>query len=137
MNNIVIQASDKLAFSPALPLVLTTYAELIQQNLVVPQLPFNNESKIVWAEISGVVVGGIVWEYKPELNCAWIILSFTHKDHRRKGINKLCYSKLEELGKHLGATHLSSMVSIKNKERVDSMNAVGMQVVAYKTYKRI
>lgn len=136
-EDLVVHTSEKLAMTPALPLVLTTYAELIQSNLAVPYITFSNDSRIIWVEKMGVVVGGIVWEYKPEINCGWIILSFTHKDYRKQGINKLCYKVLEESSKTLGATHLSSFVSINNKNRVNSMNSVGMKPVAYRTYKKL
>jgi len=126
-ENFVVHSSEKLAMTPALPLVLTTYAELIQSNLAVPFITFNNDSRIIWVEKHGVVIGGIVWEYKPDINCGWIILSFTHK----------CYKVLEESSKKLGASHLSSFVSINNKSRVDSMNSVGMKPVAYRTHKKL
>lgn len=136
-GDLVVFSERRLAASPALPLILNTYAELIQTGNAVPILTFTNDSSVIWVERQGTPIGGIVYEYKPDIMCGWIILSFTHKNFRKQGINKLCYSVLEDECKKLGATHLSSFVSMTNKERVDSMEKVGMKPVVYRTYKKL
>lgn len=136
-GDLVVFSEKRLAGSPAIPLILNTYAELIQAGNAAPVLTFTNDSSVIWVEKQGKPVGGIVYEYKPDIMCGWIVLSFTHKNFRKQGINKLCYSVLEKECKELGATHLSSFVSMNNKERVDSMEKVGMKPVVYRTYKKL
>jgi hypothetical protein len=137
-EQVILFRSDSLSFTPVIPLMLRVYAEIVENGFAQPLITFSNSSKVVWAERKdGTVLGGICYEYKPEIKCGWLILSFTDKDHRGKGINALVHELYESESRRLGATHLSSFVNLDNESRLESLKSVGMIPQMYKTFKQI
>jgi hypothetical protein len=137
-ETVLLMKSDSLSFTPVIPLMLRVYAEIVENGFAQPLITFSNSSKVVWAERKdGTVLGGICYEYRPEAKCGWLILSFTDKEHRGKGINGLVHEIYETDCRRLGATHLSSFVNLNNTSRLESLKSVGMIPQMYKTYKQI
>lgn len=135
---VLIMKSDVLVNTPVIPLMLRVHAEIVEKGLAQSMIPFSNTSRIVWAERKdGNVIGGICYEYKPEIKCGWLILSFTSESERGKGINSLIHPIYERECKRLGATHLASLVSIENTSRLRSLNNVGLVPTMYRTHKNI
>jgi GNAT superfamily N-acetyltransferase len=129
---------ESLSFSPVIPLMLRVHAEIVEKGSALPMIPFNNNSKIAWAERpDGTVIGGICYEYIPETKCGWLILSFTSPEERGKGINALIHEIYESECRRLGATYLSSFVDLNNESRLNSLKSVGMIPKMYKTFKQI
>lgn len=130
--------SESLAFTPALPLFLKVYAEIIEKELSLPVMAFKNNNRVVWAENKDkVVVGGICYEFIPESKTGWLVLSFTHPLHRGKGINELCHELYEKDCISLGANNLGSMVDVQNESRIRSAEKVGMFPKFYRMYKKL
>ncbi len=137
-EKVILYSSDSLSFTPVIPLMLRVYAEIVEKKFSLPIITFNNSSKVVWAERENKkVVGGICYEYRPEVKCGWLILSFTDLDERGKGINALVHELYESNCKKFGATHLSSYVHLNNKSRLESLKSVGLIPYMYKTYKKL
>jgi hypothetical protein len=130
--------SESLAGSPAVPLFLKVYAEIIESGFAIPHFLFNNNDKIVWAQrLDGTVIGGISYEYQAGRRSGFLILSFTDPKERGKGINELCHIEYENHCKSLGATCLESLVHVENKSRIASAKKVGMLPKYYRMYKSI
>lgn len=118
---------DTLVNCPALSSFLRVYAELIDKEFTNPFITWNNKNRIVWAENSNQVVGGICYEFLQDSKIGWIILSFTDPDFRGQGINGLCHSIMEEDIKSLGGLRISSLVHIDNVSRQRSAEKVGLK----------
>jgi hypothetical protein len=135
---LLLMKSDSLAHTPVIPLMLRVYAEIVEKGFAQPIITFNNSSRVAWAERKdGTVLGGICYEYKPEVKCGWLILSFTAEVERGKGINALVHEVYESDCRRLGATHLSSFVNLNNQSRLESLKSVGMIPQMYKTFKSL
>lgn len=137
-EQLVIFFKDSLHDSPALPLILETYSELLKAGFANFSIPFRNNSKVVWLENNkGIVFGGICFDYFQERREGWIYLSFTDKKYRGQGINQICHNYFEQICKDLGATSIGSTVFINNINRLKSAKKVGLEPVSYKMYKSI
>ena len=150
-NFLTIYRSEKISSdgSPTLlPFILRGWAEILDNQYVYStelsiqfsqeSIPFTNNSRAIWVESADKkILGAICYDYKEQSKCGWIHMSFTDINERGKGINKICYKILESDCKKLGATYLSSFVSVRNKMRLDSSPAVGMIATHYKMYKKI
>jgi hypothetical protein len=129
--------SDSLIGCPALPLILTTYGELLKNNQATLSLPFRNNSMVVWLESNLEVVGGICFDYNREKQESWINLSFTAEEHRGKNINKICHGYFEDKSKKLGALTIGSIVAIDNVSRLKSAKKVGLEPKFYRMLKKL
>ena len=137
-EKLTIFQSDTLSHTPVIPLMLTTYADLLTNGWVNSVVPFSNNNRVAWAQRDdGTVAGGICYEYRPDERCGWIILSFTAPTERCKGINSIVTEIVEADCKNLGAAYLSSYVNINNTPMLESLKATGRRLVAYKTSKRL
>lgn len=126
-EELTIYWQDNLVNCPALSSFLRVYAELIDKEFTNPFISWNNKNRIVWAENSERVVGGICYEFLQDSKIGWIILSFTDPDFRGRGINGLCHSIMEEDIKNLGGSRISSLVHIDNVSRQRSAEKVGLK----------
>lgn len=137
-EKVILYSSHSLSFTPVIPLMLRVYAETVEKKFSLPGITFDNSSKVVWAERENKkVIGGICYEYREEIKCGWLLLSFTDPAERGKGINALVHELYESDCKKLGATHLSSCVHLHNKSRLESLKSVGLIPYMYLTYKKL
>lgn len=127
--------SNTLSLCPALSLFLKVYAEILDQGFANPNVAWRNKSSMVWAEISGKVVGGICYEYEPETRMGWIVLSFTHPDYRGRGINGILHEFFEAEIKKLGGVRIASLIHVDNTSRIRSAEKVGLLPQFYRTLK--
>ena len=129
-DSLTIYRTEKISYagsSKILPFLLRGWIEVLENKYSRAFIQFTDNSRVVWVEsIDKKILGAICYDYQEEHRCGWIHLSYTDIDERGKGINKICYKIVENDCKKLGATHLSSMVNMKNKMRLDSSASVGM-----------
>lgn len=131
-------SSESIAGTPAVPLFLKTYAEIVEQQFAIPYFMFKDSDKVVWAQRpDGTVIGGIAYEYQAVRRTGFLVLSFTDPKERGKGINVLCHIEYENHCKLLGATCLESLVHVENKNRIASAKKVGMLPKYYRMHKDI
>jgi GNAT superfamily N-acetyltransferase len=134
-NSINIWHQENLNMCRALSLFLKVYAETIDEGFS-NSVPFHNDnSRMVWAELNGIVVGGICYEYKQSLNMGWIVLSFTDPQYRGRGINKILHEYMENDIKKLGGYRVCSYVSINNEKRLKAAEKVGLKPQFYRMQK--
>jgi len=137
-NNLELWHSETIAWTPALTLFLKVYAETIDRGLGLNQIHFKNSNRVVWIQNSEkVVLGGICYEYSPENQMGWIVLSFTDPSYRGQGVNSLCHQAFEDDCKSLGAISIGSTVSVGNESRLKSAAKVGLLPKFYRMYKKI
>lgn len=137
-QQLVILFKETLHDSPALPLILDTYSELLKAGFAQFAIPFRNNSKVVWLQnTDGVVLGGICFDYFQDRREGWIYLSFTDPKFRGQGINQICHTHFEKICKDYGAVSIGSSVAINNTSRLKSAKKVGLEPAFYKMFKSI
>jgi GNAT superfamily N-acetyltransferase len=137
-HTLSIHYSDSIANTPTVPLFLKVYAEIIEKGWSNPTFPFTNKNNVVWASRSdSSIAGGICFEYIPNTQLGWIILSFTAPDERGKGINSILHPVFERIVKKMGATQISSLIHIDNESRLRSSAKVGFEPKFYRMYKKL
>jgi RimJ/RimL family protein N-acetyltransferase len=130
--------ANKIGGTPALPLFLRVYAEIVEKGFATSLFMFSDNDQVVWAQRpNGKVIGGISFEYQPEKRCGFLVLSFTDPNERGKGINELCHSAYESQSKEHGAVFLQSIVHVDNTSRIKSAAKVGMMPKYLQMYKKI
>ena len=134
-NALNIWMQDNLNMCPALSLFLKVYAETIDEGFSNSVPFYGDNSRMVWAESDGVIVGGICYEYKPSLRMGWIVLSFTDNKYRGRGINQILHEYMEKDIKKLGGYRVCSYVSINNEKRLRAAEKVGLKPQFYRMQK--
>jgi len=126
---------DNLAMCPALSMFLKVYAETIDKGYSNPNVTWSNKNRVVWAQKDDQIVGGICYEYAPDVRMGWIVLSFTDPDFRGRGINELLHYTMEDDVKRLGGERICSLVHIDNISRQKSAEKVGLKPQFYRMNK--
>ena len=87
----------KLAESNAVTLMLRCYADLIEAGFNVKNsIGFSNDCQIIWCEYISKPIGGICFQELSNTSQVWINFSFTDKNWKQQGINKICHEYLEK-----------------------------------------
>lgn len=129
--------SDSIIGCPALPLILSTFSELLKNDHGHFSLGLKNSSLVVWIQYQDEIMGGICFDYVPERKEGWINLSFTDEKFRGQGINQLCHAYFENISKAKGAISIGSVVAVKNISRLKSALKVGLKPKFYRMFKEI
>lgn len=137
-EEVLLFFSETVGSTNVLPLFLRVYAEIVEKGWSNPVISFSNTNRVVWAERpSGVVVGGIAFDYAPTTHLSWIVLSFTAPDERGKGINAICHATFEQVSKKLGARQVCSLVHVNNSSRLRSAEKIGLKPQFYRMQKEL
>jgi hypothetical protein len=136
-EEIAVYYDDRLGMSKAFGLFLITYGELVENEMNIPIVTWNNSNKVVYAVKGDKIVSGICWEVQEHTKMAWIILSFTDRNHRRLGINKILNTYFEKKAKGQGAQTAGGFVHVNNLERIQGAAELGMNPQFYRMYKKI
>lgn len=124
-EEIFVYFSDKVTQSPAMSLLFTTYADLLDKNLARQKFYWDriNNAVIVWAENKNKrVLSGIIFDFEKLWKAGYLLTTFTDPDYRDRGINKICFnyyiSKTKQYGmvRTLGLASIGNDFVIKNKE---------------------
>lgn len=137
-NVLDIWFSDMIANTPALPAFLRQYAEIIERGFATPYVTWGefNKLHIVYAlDSTGTLVGGIAFEYRAIAKEGWLVLSFTEKEFRGRGINGLLHPYFEEITARHGGIRIGSFVHVNNTSRLRSAEKVDFLPEYYRMAK--
>lgn len=134
-----IYYSNGLSTCRAVPLMLRTYADLIDEGFNIENsISFFNGSEIIWAEYDNMPIGGICFTKTTQgIIQNWISLSFTDLGWRNLGVNFICHRELEKLTIDAGIRYISSFVHVNNTSRIKSCEKVGMTAEFYRMSKKL
>jgi GNAT superfamily N-acetyltransferase len=131
-----IKHTSAIGFTPVLPFFMKQFVALIEKGWAHYSLTANNDSRAIYAEIDGRVVGNIVYKIlDDQTKTAWIILSAVDDDYRQRGIYNLMYRQFEPMVKKLGCKKIASHVHVDNKPRQASCASTGLKPFHYRMEK--
>ena len=137
-KNIFVFDSPVIAETPPYKLIFQCYNELLDKDMTMHNIPFRNNSSVIWIENDKQeVLGGIVYDFIPDRYEGWICLSFTDPKYRGKGINAMMHTELYALLRKKGAVSVGSHVSINNQARLNSAKKVGLEPLYYRMFKKL
>jgi GNAT superfamily N-acetyltransferase len=135
-EHVEIWVSPSIEGSPAAPLFLKVYAEMIEKGHGLNKFQFSGKDRAIWAQRNdGTILGGITYEYVSEKRGGDIVLAFTAPEARGLGINELCHWAWEDDCRSLGGKFITLFVNVNNESRIRSAEKVGMYPTYYKMYK--
>lgn len=136
-NPVEIWWRARLEGAPCIDLIYDTFSELIKKNISNHTITIDNAHRLAYIKYSGSdqIVAGIAYKWLEQNLVLWTSISFTHKDYRGRGLNKLCREVLDIDGARLGATCVGSYVHIDNKAGLESTQKYGMKPTYIKMFK--
>lgn len=135
-----IRYSNEFGGSPVVSVFFRGYSKLIDNGYAQPFIPVSNkQSKVIYAEIDGTIVGHVVFEIiEQPVKTAWVVFAGVEEQFRRRGIYKLLRLKhLEIIAKKLGCKKIASNVHVDNKIQLLASAQIGSVTTFYKTEKDI
>lgn len=130
--------SENISHTPAVPLFLRTWAEIMEQGFTEPMFIFKNANRVVWVENEEKkVIAGICFDYLPARKTGFLVLSFTDPDYRGKGLNKICHDEVVTIVKKLGGKTITSNIHVDNTSMYQASLKSGMKPELYKMSKKI
>lgn len=140
-NAINIWFCQQLGGSRCMPLMLRTFAEIMEKGLSREYVTWGegNRYKAVYCTESddSRVIGGIAFEYFPVRREGWIILSFTDPASRGRRINQVLHKYFENTVQQMGGTKIGSHVSINNSARLRAAERVGFKPAFFRMEKEL
>jgi RimJ/RimL family protein N-acetyltransferase len=140
-NSLTVWRCEHLGGTRAMPLFLSTYAELMQKGYASPHMSWTDGNKLqvvyLFDELAQQVAGGIAFEYRAVNREGWIVLSFTDPAYRGRRINQLAHQYFEEAIQQLGGNKIASHVHVTNEARLKSAEKSGFKPEFYRMTKRI
>jgi len=138
-NTIAIWHSEQLANSEAMLPFLQAYTEIMERGWAALFIPWNETNKfgVVYAKLGDRVVGGIAYEYRQVLREGWVLLSFTHPEHRGQHLNSIIHGYFETIMREKGAIKLASHIHKDNIGALKSAERVGRVPVFYRLQKNL
>lgn len=96
--------SDSISLRSVLSLLLKNYAEYLDKKYVVPTGTWEklDEAKVVYAESSGKILGGICFVLDHTLNISTIFIVFKEQNFYNKDIHFYCMEHLKNVSKKEG-----------------------------------
>lgn len=128
-TEVSIKFTTSVQLTPVIPFFLKNFSELINLGYAHSHVPhIGKDTKAVYAEIDGQVVGHIVFNYIDDLTkTAWIVLSAVDSNYRGRGIYNLMHTQFETVIKSQGSRKIASYVHVDNLPRQASCASVGMK----------
>ena len=137
-TTVIIKNTTSIGYTPVLPFFMKHFSQLCDLGWAHPAFTATNNSKAVYAEIDGKVVGHIVYNIlEDQVKTAWIYLSAVDDNYRQRGIYNLMHKHFEEAVKKLGSQKIASYVHVENLPRQNSCKSVGMVPYYYKMEKNL
>ena len=137
-QNYEVWQSDSIVYTPPFKLMFECYLELLQNGQTSEIMPWRNSSLIIWVQnLEKEILGGICYDFVNDRKEGWINFTFTSPDHRRKGINSLCYSYFEQECIKKGMSAISGVISVSNTAALNSAKKVGRTPEFYRVSKRL
>lgn len=137
-SDVVIKSTTTLSHTPVLPFFLKNFSQLIERGFSHSVMPQLNNSRAVYAEIDGKIVGHIVYSIQDDpTKTAWVMLSAVDEDFRQRGIYKLMNEYFENLVKMQGSKKVASYVHVDNKAMIASCESAGRRPYYYRMEKNL
>lgn len=140
-NPLTVWQCEQLGGTRAMPLFLSTYAELMQKGYATQHMSWIDGNKLqvvyLFDELTQQVAGGIAFEYRAVIREGWIVLSFTDPAYRGRRINQIAHQYFEESIRKLGGNKIASHVHVDNEARLKSAEKSGFKPELYRMAKRI
>jgi len=137
-TSVAIRHIDEIADSPVVSFFLKHLAKLIDNGFALQLVAGTNRHQAVYAEIDGVIVGHIVYEYLEQpVRTAWITLSAIDENYKRRGIYTMLHRHFELRIRAAGAKKIASSVHVNNLARQASCEKVGMVPIYYRMEKEL
>ena len=129
-----------LDWSPAYPLFIKTYAELVEKKLAAATTAWNKHScGVVYAELDTRVIGAMVYDpAHPEFTeSLWVTLWCVDPEYRQRGLIKILFKHFEHIGRELGKTNILAHTHLNNHAVAKACESVGMKPVSYLIGKKL
>lgn len=115
-----LKYSRQLDFTPAVLLALKGCVEIIGGGGYEPRMIVRGEHEVVWFEDpdrAGLPIGCIVFDVDGEgpYSRAWILLSYTLPEFRRKGVHAQLWLALETIARARGIAKIAGAVRADNE----------------------
>lgn len=139
-SNIEIYQSPSLDWSPAFPLFLKTYLELMEKDWVARATMWNKHScGVVYAKLDHKVVAAVAYDpaHHEFPNSLWIVLWCVDPAYRSRGLIKILHKYSENVGRELGKTSLLATGHIENVDIARGWDSVGYERIHYLVAKKI
>jgi hypothetical protein len=139
-NTLQICQYPTLAWSPAYPLFIKTYAELVEQKLCGSFSAWDDHTcGVVYAELDGKVVGALVYDTAhPEFTeSLWVTLWCVDQAYRQRGIFQILFKYFENIARELGKNSILGHIDLNNHSALKANYSVGMQPICYLIGKKL
>jgi len=141
MDGFRIEHGGNLLVSPAYPLFLHGYAELLEHGFAEPGIPWSKDTQVTYVsayqEDTQTVLGCLAWNYNKVQTRAWVLLSYVRADCRGKNMYKEMNAVAEDRMRLLGATEVQALVHADNTTMLKASIATGKTVVYHRTRKTL
>jgi GNAT superfamily N-acetyltransferase len=130
MSDIEIVHYKKTNGSPAIPILVKAWAELLEKGFISSSVPVGAEHEVFAAKADGTIVGVITF-YKAEWhNCMWLQLGYVLPEYRNRGIYRKLWNHLVEHSKTQGVATIDGGVDINNTEMLKVAERLGRKAVS-------
>ena len=138
-SNYNIFYNSNITETPAFELFNELYKQSINDGHsskdVFLNLNFDKVDVVYCCDEVGDVVAGIAFQYRPIFNEGWILFTFTHKNHRGKGLNGMLRPYVENKLIMMGAEKVCSYIHPNNTSSLKASLKAGSTIEYYKTVK--
>lgn len=138
-STVTIKSTNTVMDTPVLAFFMRNFSALIDQgwtHAVAP--PVHANTKAVYAEIDGKIVGHIVYNVLDDaFKTAWIVFSCVEDDYRGRGIYNIMHEYFENYAKVSGSKKIASYVHVDNLPRQASCASVGMRPFYFRMEKSL
>ncbi len=122
--------SDSLASSPALPLIVQGWAQMLEKGMADPHSPnvVSSDHHVLWVEDTqeaNQVVAAMSYMNYQSSNTFWICVSYVRPEYRRLGLYKTMYSRLKQLARKGSYSSICSGVVESNTVMQETAQSTG------------
>lgn len=142
MIPIVISHHDQLNFSPAVPIAVEAWHEIIISGRSENAVLLHFEHRAITADIEGHLgqrqpVGVLVWQKLDWRSEAFVVLGYVRNSVRRHGIYRKLFNELVEKARELKLTRIAGTTHFDNAEMRAVASALGRRETSINTILEI
>jgi ribosomal protein S18 acetylase RimI-like enzyme len=139
-NTIDILHTDKIGMSPIFTFFLRHMAELIDNKFAFPMTTWSDDDSAVYAVQGDKILGHIVYSkggLSGSENVLYITLGAIDPECRGRGIYTILHHYLEDTGKKLGCSAITSHIHKNNTAALKSAENLGKRTLFNYVFKRL
>lgn len=129
-----IRHLEKINCTPAVPLALDGWRELIERGLIDNTVLLGWDNKAFVAEEDGELIGCLLYSESDWKDAYSVQLGYVKPAHRRKGIYRALWQALVAQAREKKRVSITGITSTRNAEMQKTMAALG-RVATYITYE--